>query len=81
MDLEYGVYILKCVNGKYYTGFTANIKNRIRAHNKGEVSFTKDKLPIKLVFISYFENKKKALDFERYLKSGSGTGFRNKRFL
>ena len=81
MELVYGVYILKCINGKYYTGFTTNIKNRLIAHNNGEVSFTKDKLPVKLLFISYFENKKKALDFERYLKSGSGIAFRNNRFV
>ena len=81
MDLLYGVYILKCNNSKYYTGFTTNIKNRLAAHNKGEVSFTKDKLPVKLVYLSYFENKQKAYDFERYLKTGSGIAFRNKRLI
>jgi len=81
MDLLYGVYILKCINGKYYTGFTTNFTNRLKAHQKGEVSFTKDKLPVKLIHISYFENKQKAYDFERYLKSGSGIAFRNKRFI
>ena len=81
MELLYGVYILKCNNSKHYTGFTTNIKNRLKAHRKGEVSFTKDKLPIKLLHISYFEEKKKAYDFERYLKSGSGIAFRNKRLI
>jgi putative endonuclease len=81
MELLYGIYILKCSNSKHYTGFTTNIKNRLKAHRKGEVSFTKDKLPIKLLQISYFEKKKKAYDFERYLKSGSGIAFRNKRLI
>lgn len=81
MELLYGVYILKCNNSKHYTGFTTNIKNRLKVHRKGEVSFTKDKLPIKLLHISYFEEKKKAYDFERYLKSGSGIAFRNKRLI
>lgn len=81
MELIYGVYILLCSNGQYYTGYTANINNRLIAHNKGEVSFTKDKLPITLVHLSLFENKLKAYNFERYLKSGSGCAFRNKRLL
>ncbi len=81
MELLYAVYILKCSSGKYYTGFTTNIKQRIKAHNDGEVHFTKDKLPVELVHLSLFENKQKAYDFERYLKSGSGIAFRNKRFV
>lgn len=81
MTLPYAVYILKCVNGKYYTGYTTNITNRLIAHRKGEVSFTKDKLPVEMVHVSLFANKQKAYDFERYLKSGSGTAFRNERLL
>jgi len=81
MSLRYAVYILKCSNGKFYTGITSNITNRIKAHHKGEVHFTKDKLPVKMVHISLFSVKQKAFDFERYLKSGSGIAFRNKRLL
>lgn len=81
MKLNYSVYILKCKNGQFYTGFTTNLENRIKAHNNGEVSFTKDKLPIELVSLIHFENKQKAYDFERYLKSGSGIAFRNKRLV
>ena len=81
MELPYAVYILKCANGKYYTGYTANITNRLKAHNKGEVHFTKDKLPIQLVHLSYCIEKQIAYDFERYLKSGSGIAFKNKRLI
>ena len=79
--LRYAVYILKCNDGSYYTGFSANIQQRLKAHKNKEVSFTKNKLPVELTFISYFQNKKRAYDFERYLKSGSGAAFRNKRLL
>ncbi|MEX0360942.1 GIY-YIG nuclease family protein [Flagellimonas sp.] len=81
MTLPYSVYILKCSNGQFYTGFSANLKQRLKAHAKGEVSFTKDKLPIELIHVSTFSNKLKAYDFERYLKSGSGIAFRNKRLI
>ncbi len=81
MPLQYAVYILQCANGQCYTGFTTNLISRLKSHNAGEIHFTKDKLPVKLIYISYFHNKQKAYDFERYLKSGSGIAFRNKRLL
>lgn len=81
MELPYAVYILKCSNGQYYTGFTRNIKRRLKEHRNGEVRFTKNKLPFEAVHVSLFSNKQKAYDFERYLKSGSGIAFRNKRFI
>lgn len=81
MELPYAVYILKCSNGQYYTGFTRNIKRRLKEHRNGEVRFTKNKLPFEVVHVSLFSNKQKAYDFERYLKSGSGIAFRNKRFI
>lgn len=44
----------------------------MKEHQKGEVAYTKDKLPIELVHISFFSDKLLAYNFERYLKSGSG---------
>lgn len=81
MELPYAVYILLCNDRTYYTGYTTNIKARLKAHNNKEVHYTKDKLPVKLVNLILFENKKKAYDFERYLKTGSGIAFRNKRLV
>lgn len=75
------VYILKLNNGTYYAGFTTNLKERIIDHNKGDVSHTKKFRPVKLVWYSAFVSKKNALEFERYLKSGSGIAFRNKRLI
>lgn len=79
--LPYAVYILKCNDGSYYTGCSSNIENRIKAHQNGEVKYTKNRLPVELVHLSLFIDKKKAYDFERYLKSGSGIAFRNKRLI
>jgi len=79
MILPYAVYILKCDDNTYYTGFSTNIQNRMKAHQAGEVKYTKSRLPIQLIHASFFSDKKKAYDFERYLKTGSGIGFRNKR--
>ena len=81
MELPFAVYILKCSDKTYYTGFTTNIDKRIIAHNNKEVHYTQDKLPIQLVHLSLFKDKQKAYDFERYLKTGSGIAFRNKRLI
>ena len=81
MTLPYAVYILKCCDNTFYTGFTTNIEQRFKTHQQGNVKYTSTRLPLEIVHISYFTNKQKAYDFERYLKSGSGIAFRNKRFL
>lgn len=75
------VYILKCSDKTYYTSGTSNLKQRLFRHNKGQVHSTKDKLPLELITYTAFQDKYKAFDFEKYLKSGSGRAFRNKRML
>ena len=75
------VYILECADKTHYTGCTSNLKERIARHQSGHVSYTKNKLPIKLITHLVFSNKYKAYDFEKYLKSGSGIAFRNKRLI
>ena len=75
------VYILKCADNTYYTGHTANLDERIKRHNKGEIIYTKTRRPVVLVTYLAFSNKYKAIDFEKYLKSGSGKAFARKRFL
>ncbi len=53
------VYILKCSDGTYYTGCTQNIEKRLEKHQKGFVHYTKDKLPVELVFNAAFPEKYK----------------------
>ena len=77
----YYVYILKYSNGKIYTGCTENLQNRVDKHNKGYVKSTKNFLPIKLINYIAFSEKDKAYLFEKYLKSGSGKAFLNKRLI
>ena len=75
------VYILKCADNSYYTGCTNNLKQRLKRHRNKEVHYTKDKLPVELVTCIAFKEKYKAYYFEKYLKSGSGVAFRNKRLI
>lgn len=77
----YYVYILHQSNNTYYIGYSSDLKSRLNEHSKGRVSATKKYLPIKLCFYASFLSKKKATDFEKYLKSSSGFAFRNKHFI
>lgn len=75
------VYILKLSNNTYYVGQTANLKKRVKDHNSGNTPHTRKFKPVELAFYCAFKDKKKALDFEKYLKSGSGIAFRKKRLV
>ena len=75
------VYILRCCDNSYYTGCTNNLKDRLNRHNNGYVHYTQDKLPIELITYIAFSDKYKAYYFEKYLKTGSGIAFRNKRLI
>jgi putative endonuclease len=77
----YYVYILKCKDSKPYTGCANDLKERIKRHSNGHVSATKPRLPIQLVNYIAFENKYKAFEFEKYLKSGSGRAFLKKHLM
>lgn len=74
----YYIYSLKCKDG-FYIGCTADLKDRFERHQKRQVPATANRLPIELEFYFAIQNKYKAFEFEKYLKSGSGRAFVNKR--
>lgn len=78
----YYVYLLKSLKNptKTYIGYTTNLEQRIETHNAGGSEYTSDHRPWKLVGYTCFDSATKALDFEKYLKSGSGYAFAKKRF-
>jgi len=76
----YYIYSLKCKNG-YYIGCTDDLKNRLERRQKGRIPATVNRLPIKLDFYFTINNKYKAFEFEKYLKSGSGRAFINKHLI
>ena len=78
----YFVYLIKSEkDGSYYTGVTKEIEMRIKEHNSGFSKYSSVKRPFVLSWYCVFEDKKKAYDFERYLKAGSGMAFRNKHLI
>jgi len=78
----YYVYILQSAKDKsYYTGVTEDLKQRLEDHNSGSTRYSKSKKPYQLVWYCAFLNKKRAIQFEKYLKVGSGFAFRNKHLI
>lgn len=77
----YYVYTLQCADGELYTGCTENLDDRLERHSKGHVPATASRLPAILVTYTAIQNKYKAFEFERYLKSGSGRAFFKKHLL
>jgi predicted GIY-YIG superfamily endonuclease len=77
----YYVYILKLPDGKHYTGCTSDLTRRIVDHKQGKVKLTSEFDDFELVFYCAFPDKYRAYAFEKYLKSGSGKAFSQKRFL
>ena len=63
-----------------YIGFSDNLESRIRQHLLGEVPATRTRLPLKLVYYEACLNKIKALQREKYFKSGFGRRYLKNRF-
>jgi len=75
--LQRFVYIIRSEKqpDRYYTGSTSNVKARLAQHNGGHSRHTANGAPWELVVVIAFREQQRALDFERYLKSGSGCAF------
>lgn len=76
--MSFYVYILELKWGKHYVGFTGNLQDRMRRHELGHVKYTSGHLPIRLVWYASFEEQYTAVQFEKYLKKGSGRAFAKK---
>ncbi|MBI2098039.1 MAG: GIY-YIG nuclease family protein [Candidatus Wildermuthbacteria bacterium] len=69
----YYTYILQSEKDKQlYTGYTENLKERLKLHNLGKVTSTKDRLPLKLVYYEACLNQQDATYREKYLKTSWG---------
>ncbi len=81
--LMFYVYIIRSSSHPHqiYVGFTEDLKSRLHSHNKGDCSHTSKYIPWELQFYCAFNKKKKALEFETYLKSHSGKAFSTKHLL
>ena len=63
------VYILRCCDGSFYTGWTSNIERRLAKHSAGNASrYTASRLPVELMVAIPMVDRSAALREEARIK-------------
>ena len=70
---KYYVYIVECVDGTLYTGYTTDIERRINEHNYSTRSakYTRSRRPVKLKYKEEYDTVSEALKRENKIKKMS----------
>ena len=70
--MAFWTYILRCADGKYYTGHTDDIERRMAEHMVGGYcTFTSRRRPVELIWATDFPSRYEALDAELKVKKWS----------
>jgi putative endonuclease len=69
------VIVSQAKTDRFYIGFSSRPEERLEEHNAGKNASTDTFAPWHLANVISFRSKQKSLEFERYLKSGSGRAF------
>ena len=55
-------YLVQCVDGTLYCGWTNNMEKRLKAHNDGKgAKYTRSRRPVTLVYCESFDTKQEAM--------------------
>ena len=66
---KFYVYIVECKDRTYYTGYTPDLKNRLKVHNSGKgAKYTRDRRPVNLVWHKKYKRFKPAFRLEKLIK-------------
>ncbi len=69
MRLRAFVYILRCVDGSLYTGYTVDLQRRLKQHQSGNGGrYTRTHLPVELVYAESFRTRREAMRREIVIK-------------
>ena len=76
------VYVLKNADSDphFYVGLASDVPARLANHNAGRCPHTARHRPWRIDVVIEFPTEQRAIDFERYLKSGSGRAFAKRHF-
>ena len=67
--MSFYVYILLCMDGSFYTGYTKDLNERTRQHENGKgARYTKSHKPQKLAYVELFNSRSSAMKRERAIK-------------
>ena len=73
------VYILKLKNNQLYTGFTSDLKRRIKEHELGKVESTRHRRPLELIHYEAYTEESDARRREEFLKKSEGKKYLKKQ--
>jgi len=62
------VYLLRCRDGTLYCGITNNLERRQKAHARGDVKYTRGRLPVELLHFERAKGRGPALSREAAIK-------------
>ncbi len=63
------VYVLECADGTYYTGYTTDVKRRVREHEAGDgAKYVRGRTPVDVVHVERFDSKSAAMAREYEIK-------------
>lgn len=69
----YYTYVIESQKNKdLYKGFCSDLKRRLKEHNNGDNTSTRNDRPWQLIHYEAFQNKADAIERERFLKTGWG---------
>jgi putative endonuclease len=67
--MTYYVYVILCMDGSFYTGYTKNIDTRVKLHESGKgAKYTKMHKPQKVAYLELFESRAQAMKREKQIK-------------
>ena len=63
------VYVLRCGDGTLYTGYTTDVRRRLREHADGDgAKYTRGRTPLELVHVEAFDSRSAAMGREHEIK-------------
>jgi putative endonuclease len=66
---DHCVYVLRCGDGTFYTGYTTDVERRVHEHTAGEgAKYTRGRTPIELVHAEGYPTRSAAMSREYELK-------------
>jgi len=65
----YHVYVLRCSDNTFYTGYTTDVERRVREHDAGDgAKYTRGRTPVELIHVESFDSQSEAMSREYEIK-------------
>jgi putative endonuclease len=75
----YTYVLLSAKDNTYYTGWSTDLKRRVKEHNEGKVDATRNRRPLKLIYYEACLVEEDAVRREKQLKTGFGRAYLRRR--